>query len=60
MPDLIERLNNIKKKPKSEYSPGYVDRVFEYHIKAGKNYDNSDPVFIKPEPVESKKKNFIN
>ena len=60
MVDLMQRLELIKKKPISKYSPGSVERVFEYHKKCGKNEDGTTPVCIKPDPVESKKKKSIN
>ena len=60
MLDLVERLELIKKKPNSKYCPGYVDRVFDYHEKCGKNEHGIIPVYIKPDPIESKKKKSIN
>ena len=60
MLDLIDRLELIKKKNISKYNPGYVDRIFEYNEKCGKNEDGTIPVCIKPDPVETKKKKSIN
>lgn len=56
----MERLDLIKKRPDSAYSHGYIGRVFEYHERCGKNEDGTIPVIIKPDPVETKKKKFIN
>ena len=55
--DLHERL---KKKPDSEFRPGYIDKVFEYYNKKAKDESGYLPVFIKPELEEKKKKRSIN
>jgi hypothetical protein len=60
MLDLIDRLEIIKKKPVSQYMPGSVERVFEYHEKYGKNEDGTNPLIIKADPIELKKKKSIN
>tara|TARA_Y100000816_G_C25808509_1_gene423272 strand:- start:159 stop:341 length:183 start_codon:yes stop_codon:yes gene_type:complete len=60
MLDLTQRLELIKKKPISQYNPGSVGRIFEYHEKCGKNQDGTIPVCIKPDPIENKKKKSIN
>lgn len=58
--DLIKRFELIQKRSSSQYMPGSVERIFEYHEKCGKNEDGTIPVCIKPDPVETKKKKSIN
>ena len=60
MLDLIKRFELIQKKHVSQYMPGSVQCIFEYHEKCRKNEDGTIPVIIKPEPIETKKKKSIN
>ena len=57
--NIIERMELIKKKPVSIYLPGSVERVFEYNEKCSRNESGELPVFIKPDPVEQKKKKIL-
>tara|TARA_B100000287_G_C20571722_1_gene756813 strand:- start:753 stop:932 length:180 start_codon:yes stop_codon:yes gene_type:complete len=59
MLDLIKRFELIQKRHVSQYMPGSVECVFEYHEKCGKNEDGTIPVCIKPDPVETKKKKSL-
>tara|TARA_Y100000389_G_scaffold109597_1_gene106680 strand:- start:844 stop:1026 length:183 start_codon:yes stop_codon:yes gene_type:complete len=60
MLDLIKRFELIQKKQVSQYMPGSVECVFEYHEKCKKNEDGTTPVCIKHEHVELNKKKSIN
>jgi len=58
--DLIEQFNKIKNKQKSQFQPGYIDRIFEIHTNYEKDEKGDIPVIIKLEPEEKKKKRSIN
>ena len=60
MVDLMEQLELIKKRSKSKYMPGSIEHVFQYHEKCNKNAHGIIPIFIKPDPIETKKKKTIN
>ena len=57
---LIEEAEVIRKKTKSNYAPGSVDRIFEYNDKCSRDESGMLPIIVKPDPVESKKKKSIN
>ncbi len=57
---LMEEADAIKKKWKSNFAPGSIERVFEYNEKCSLNESGMLPVIIKPDPIELKKKKSIN
>ena len=59
---IIERFDSLRSRfnNKSLYSPGSVERVFEYNERTKKNESLELPVFIKLDPEEKKKKRSIN
>ena len=57
---LIELAEVIKKKFKSNYAPGSVERLFEYNDMYARNESGMLPVFVVLDDVESKKKKSIN
>lgn len=57
---LMELHDRLKKKPDSELTPGYIDKVFEYNDKCAKDESGYLPVIIKLESEEKKKKRSIN
>ncbi len=56
----MQRCNKIKNKQKSQFQPGYIDRIFEIHTNYEKDEKGDIPVIIKLEPEEKKKKRSIN
>ena len=59
--NLLEQFEIIKKQiKKSNYAPGSVGRIFEYHEIMRCNESGELPEFIKLEPEEKKKKRSIN
>ena len=57
---LIEEAELLRKKQKSKYTPGSVEKIFEYNEKCSRDESGTLPVIVKPDPVESKKKKSIN
>ena len=55
---LIELAEDIKKKFKSNYAPGSVERIFEYNEKCSRNESGMLPVFVVLDDVQSKKKSI--
>tara|TARA_B100001094_G_scaffold309271_1_gene342749 strand:+ start:556 stop:738 length:183 start_codon:yes stop_codon:yes gene_type:complete len=58
---LIEIFDRIKKYLIfSQYQAGYIDRIFEYNERAGKNIDGTTVKIIKLDPEEKNKRKSIN
>lgn len=60
MTELIARAEILKKLPKSKYSPGSVERIYEYNDKCSRHEYGALPTIIKPDPIELKKKKGLN
>ena len=57
LPELNQRLN---KKKISLFQPGSIDNIFDYYQKCSRDASGKLYEFIKPDPVEEKKKKSIN